>query len=314
MKSVKKYFLLFIVFIGVLTQLHAQFRSGNFWKQTRNEFTFGLGASNFLGELGGKDAIGRDMSPKDLEISETKYVLNAGWRYFVQKNMCVKTSLYYGMVSGDDKLTKEPFRNGRNLSFKSPIYEFSAIYEYHIVAEKQGRLYKVRGTKGGLSFLVGVYPFLGIGAFYYSPKGFYNGKWVNLQPLSTEGQGIKEGTKPYSRISYCIPMGIGFRYSLNQQSGLGLELGFRKTFTDYIDDVSTVYYDKEEIRKAKGDIAADLSDRSLPDSPAGSRPGDQRGDESEKDSYMFGVLSFNYKISKKRGFRRIKSRRSLPSF
>jgi hypothetical protein len=189
------------------------------------------------------------MSPRDLEISQTKYVLNAGLRYFVQKNMCIKASLYYGMVSGDDKLTKEPFRNGRNLSFKSPIYEFSALYEYHVVAEKQGRLYKVRGTKGGLAFLVGVYPFLGIGAIYYNPKGFYNGKWHSLRDLSTEGQGIKEGTKPYSSISYCIPMGLGFRYSLNQQMGLGLELGFRKTFTDYIDDVSTVYYDKEEIRK-----------------------------------------------------------------
>ncbi len=294
--------------------LHAQFRSGNYWKQTRNEFIFGLGASNFLGELGGKDEIGKDMSPRDLEISATKYVINAGWRYYFTKDMCVKTSLYYGMVSGDDKLTQERFRHGRNLSFKSPIYEFSAIYEYHVIAEKQGRLYKVRGTKSKLAFLVGIYPFLGIGAFYFNPKALYNGKWQNLQPLSTEGQGIKEGTKPYSKISYSIPMGIGFRYSLNQQMGLGLELGFRKTFTDYIDDVSTVYFDSTQIANAKGSVAAALSNRSNPDSPAGSCNGCQRGDDTEKDSYMFGVLAFHYKLSKKRGFRRIRSRRSLPSF
>lgn len=314
MQQVQKYILLLFLLVEIPVLLQAQFRSGNYWKQTRNEFSFGIGASNFLGELGGKDEIGKDLSPRDLEISETKYVLNAGWRYFVQKNMCVKTSLYYGMVSGDDALTKEPFRNGRNLSFKSPIYEISAIYEYHVIAEKQGRLYKVRGTKGTLAFIVGMYPFLGIGAIYYNPKAFYEGKWVKLQPLGTEGQGIKEGTKKYSRISYCIPMGIGFRYSINQQMGLGMELGFRKTFTDYIDDVSTEYYDKEEIRNVNGDIAAELSDRSLPESIAGSNPGDQRGDYTEKDSYMFGLLAFNYKLSKKRGFRRIKSRRSLPSF
>lgn len=312
MKFTLKYLLVFLMFVPFI--LPAQFRSGNYWKQMRNEFTVGFGASNFLGELGGKDAIGKNKSLRDLEISQTKYVLNAGWRYFIDKSMCVKTSFYYGMVSGDDKLTQEPFRNGRNLSFKSPIYELSAVYEYHAIAEKQGRLYKVRGTKGKLAFLVGIYSFLGVGAIYYNPKAFYEGRWYNLQPLSTEGQGIKEGTKPYSRISYCIPGGIGFRYSLNQQMGLGLELGFRKTFTDYIDDVSTEYYDIEEIRKAKGDVAAALSNRSLPDSPAGSKPGDQRGEPSEKDSYMFGVLSLNYKISKKRGFKRIKTRRSLPSF
>lgn len=313
MKTTKKYlFLLLLIVVSNFT--FAQFRSGNYWKQARNEFLIGIGPSNFLGELGGKDAIGKDLSPRDLEMSETKYVINAGWRYFIQKNMCVKTSLYYGVVSGDDALTQEPFRHGRNLSFKSPIYELSALYEYHIVTEKQGRLYKVRGTKGTMAFVVGMYPFLGIGAFYFNPKAQYNGKWVALQPLSTEGQGIKEGTKPYSRISYCIPAGIGFRYSLNQQMGLGMELGFRKTFTDYIDDVSTFYYDNTEIRKIKGDMAADLADRSLPESPAGSKPGDERGDYTEKDSYMFGTLSFHYKLSKKRGFRRIKSRRSLPSF
>lgn len=314
MNSTKKYLLLFLLIVGIYDVAFAQFRSGNYWKQARNEFCFGIGPSNFLGELGGKDAIGKDMSPRDLEMSETKYVLNAGWRFFVQKNMCIKTSLYYGVVSGDDALTLEPFRHGRNLSFKSPIYELSAIYEYHILTEKQGRIYKVRGTKGSMAFMVGAYPFLGIGAFYFSPKGLYNGKWEDLQPLSTEGQGLKEGTKPYSKISYCIPMGIGFRYSLSQQMGLGMELGFRKTFTDYIDDVSTEYYNNDEIRKAKGDMAADLADRSLPDSPAASRAGDQRGDYTEKDSYMFGTLSFHYKLSKKRGFRRIKSRRSLPSF
>lgn len=313
MNKLYKYFLLsvFTVFSFVL---QAQFRSGSYWKQTRNEFVGGAGASNFLGELGGKDAIGKDMSPRDLEISETKYVINVGWRYYVQKNMCIKTSLYYGMVSGDDALTKEPFRNGRNLSFKSPVYEISALYEYHLIGEKQGRMYKVRGTKGGLHFFIGVYPFVGIGAFYYNPKAYYNGQWHSLRQLSTEGQGIKPGTKPYSSISYCIPMGIGFRYSLNQQSGLGLELGFRKTFTDYIDDVSTEYYDKNEIQQVKGDVAAALSNRSLDTSPAASKPGDQRGDPTEKDSYMFIVLSYHYKISKKRGFRRIKSRRSLPSF
>lgn len=315
LKNTTKYIFLIAVFVATANILQAQFRGGAYWKKMRNEFVFGIGPSNFLGELGGRDEIGKDLSPRDLEMSETKYVLAAGWRYYIQRTMAIRTTLYYGVVSGDDALTKEPFRHGRNLSFKSPIYEISTIYEYYVVEAKQGRLYKVRGTKSsGMSFIVGICPFIGIGAFYFNPKGEYNGEWVPLQPLGTEGQGLKEGTKKYSRISYTIPMGLEIRYPLNQQMAIELEMGFRKTFTDYIDDVSTEYYDNDKIRAAYGDAAADLADRSLPDSPAGSYEGCQRGDSTEKDAYMFGVLSFNYKISKKRGFRRIKSRRSLPSF
>ncbi len=312
--SLKKHLLVCLLIFGFSIGIKAQFRTGNYWKKTRNELVFGIGPSNFLGELGGKDAIGKDISPRDLEISETKFVINAGWRYYIQRTMAIRTTLYYGMVSGNDKDTKEPFRQGRNLSFKSPIYEFSSIFEYYVLEAKQGRMYKVRGTKTNASFIVGVCPFLGIGAFYFNPKAQYKGKWVALQPLGTEGQGLRVGTKLYPRYSYCIPMGITIRYPLNQSTALELELGFRKTFTDYIDDVSTSYYDNDSLRAARGDAAADLADRSLVDSPAGSASGDQRGDFTERDSYMFGVVTFNYKISKKRGFRRIKSRRSLPSF
>lgn len=314
MKTGIKFFTLLIIFTVVSSSLRAQFRSGNYWKQMRNEFKFGVGASNFLGELGGKDAIGKDMSPRDLEMSATKYAVDFGWRYYIMRTMAVRTTLYHAVVSGDDKLTAEPFRHGRNLSFKASIYEISAIYEYYLVEAKQGRMYKVRGTKGGLNFVVGICPFIGIGAFYFNPKAQYKGRWVPLQPLGTEGQGLKEGTKKYSRLNYSIPMGLQIRYPISSNMALELELGFRKTFTDYIDDVSTTYYDNKEIRKNYGDVAAELADRSLPDSPAGSSMGDQRGDETEKDSYMFGILSLDYKISKKRGFRRIKSRRSLPSF
>jgi hypothetical protein len=51
------------------------------------------------------------------------------------------------------------------------------------------------------------------------------------------------GRGEYSLTQLEIPMGGGFKFYLNESFYVGFEILHRKTFTDYIDDVSTKYID-----------------------------------------------------------------------
>lgn len=297
----------------------AQYRSKPKYKRANNfsssrnkirkEYVFGIGAANFLGELGGANQIGTNFV-KDLEFSMTRPSAAIGMRYKFAKRFAVKGGFYYQLVSGADRLTKEPYRNNRNLSFRSHLFEVSAQAEFYLTKEQQGHRYKIKNAKGMKNYDYQAYLFVGIGGFYFNPQAMYKGHWVNLQPLSTEGQGLPGGKKKYSRISVCIPYGIGAKYNLNKDWAIGLEIGVRKTFTDYIDDVSSVYYDNAALRAAKGDMAADLADPSLLNYPAElggnatgavqSATGEQRGDPKDKDAYMFLNVTASYKIPYKR--------------
>ncbi len=72
-----------------------------------------------------------------------------------------------------------------------------------------------------------------------------NGEWVDLKPLRTEGQGLIPGREEYKLTQLNIPMGIGVKYFLTETFHVSSEVLHRKTFTDYIDDVSTNYVDPD---------------------------------------------------------------------
>lgn len=275
-------------------------QSSSRWKRMRYEVFYGLGATNFLGELGGADQEGTNFV-RDLEFSMTRPLLSIGIRYRITETISSKTMLSYGWLRGDDKLTNEQFRHYRNLAFRSPIAEFSNQFEYSIIREKQGHRYNLRRVRGLKGFKTNTYFFVGFGVIYFNPKNKYNGKWYALQPLGTEGQGLVPTRKKYSRISMCIPYGIGFKYGLNRRLNIGIEFGARKTFSDYIDDVSTTYFDNQMIREARGDVAAYLADPSDHTFPNQTAAYQQRGDAKDKDAYMFLILNLTYKLYTTRG-------------
>ncbi len=277
------------------------------WKRQRYEFSFGVGASNFLGELGGANQIGTHYF-KDFEWSLTRFAAAFGLRYKLSNYFAFKTNFTYGRISGDDKLTQETFRNYRNLSFFSDIYEFNINFEGAFQQEQVGSQYRRRRHRGISGYELYTYGFVGGGVFYFNPKTIYNGKTYTLQPMGTEGQGWDPDKKRYTLVQFCIPMGIGFKYTIGNSWGLGLEMGVRKTFTDYLDDVSTKYYDFSQSPSADP-MAVILADRSDNDALPGHKnpnlntdpgyiihAGDQRGNSKEKDAYMFAVFSINYKI------------------
>ncbi len=279
------------------------------WKRFRHEFSLGAGASNFLGELGGRDRTGSDFL-SDLEISQTRYVIQGDYRFYLTPKLSLRTSLWYGRVAGNDNLTNEPFRRNRNLHFRSDIFEGALNFEWMFYSfTGAGARYGLRdagGKRMGARFRsYGFYAFGGIGGFYFNPKANYNGSWIALRPLRTEGQGLPEGPEMYSRFSMAFPVGGGFRFGFSPRMSLSLELSYHFTLTDYIDDVSGVYYNNAAIRDNFGDAAAHLADPSLGEIPSwvdghyvynATGTGQQRGDSKDKDGFMFVSVTFNYKL------------------
>ncbi len=293
--------LLFLLFLGlvVLPAKGQYFRNSGYWKTHRTEVMIGLGISNFLGELGGRNQIG---SPFvwDLELSQTKPAVSLGYRYHTAEKQALRLNLAYGILAGNDNLTTEVFRQDRNLNFKTDLFELQLCYEFHLYKEELGHIYDLRGVKGSKSSRVGLYFFGGIGGFYFDPKAQFNNAWVKLRPLGTEGQGLEDGAEEYNQFQFCIPVGIGIRKALSKQWSAGLELQYTKTFTDYIDDVSGQYYDNDILRQQYGDVGAYLADPNL-GAFSGGQPrlaGDQRGDPDDLDAYLFLKAQFHYKLYK----------------
>jgi hypothetical protein len=274
-------FTVFLILLIIPSLVNAQR-----WKRSRYEFSLGIGASNFLGELGGANQIGTH-GLKDFEWSATNLAAAIGLRYKISKYFALNTHLTYGRVSGDDKLTEEPARHLRNLNFVSNIYEFNINLEGAYQEEQMGNIYHRKGTHGLHGYEVYMYGFAGVGIFYFDPKATYDGTTYHLHDLGTEGQGWG-GKSQYSLLQFCIPLGVGFKYTLDRTWGVGLELGVRKTFTDYIDDVSTVYFDFSNT--GAPDYIKELAD------PSHQEAGAQRGNSKENDAYIFAVFSVNYRL------------------
>ena len=267
------------------------------WKRYRKEISIGVGVTNFLGDLGGANQKGTHVF-KDIEFSTTRPDISASFRYYLSPNFSAKAGIYYGLVSGNDRLTGQPSRTYRNLSFKSNIWELSAQAELSgLTVYREGHRYDIKRAHGYKNVLFQCYGFLGVGVFHFNPKGYYKGRWYNLQELGTEGQGLPGEVDKYKRVGLCIPIGAGFRYGISRNLNVGVEYGIRKTFTDYIDDVSGVYYDKETIRSNSGDAAAYFADPSTGVNPNWTAAGEDRGHPNYKDSYMFMFVTLNYRIA-----------------
>ena len=294
-------FLLTFVASGAFAQPGGKRHRSTFGKKKppyRYEWIGGLGVTNFLGDLGGANQIGTN-GLKDLELVLTRPALSAGVRIKIQQFFSAKGNLAWGIIRGDDKLTKEPFRNNRNLSFRSPVLELSGQIEFDFIREQKGHIYKIRGVRGMKHKDRQLYLFGGGGGVFFNPKAKYlNGKWYSLQPMGTEGQGVISGTRKYTRITGLILVGGGVRLALNRYWGIGFEIGMRKTFSDYMDDVSREYATQTLIANGADPKAVYFAD---PSQAAGPYPGSvcegcQRGDKTDKDAYMFAALTLGYKV------------------
>lgn len=237
--------------------------------------------------LGGSYYIG-DLNPLGHFNQFTKPAGGLVFRYNINPRLAARANFLFGSIQGDDAYSNSQGAQQRNLNFKSPITEFSAQLEFNFLD------YEIGNEKRKFS----PYIFLGLAGFRFKPQGNIGGSWVDLQPLGTEGQGLDGGAskKKYKLIQLSIPFGVGIKANLSQRIGLSIEWGMRKTFTDYLDDVSTIYYDPVALAAARGGTAAALSDQSKGTDPNFSNVGRQRGDPTNKDWYSFAGFVLTIKL------------------
>lgn len=241
-----------------------------------------------LGVLAGGSTYDGDLMPTRIQplIKEMHFAGGAFVRYNINDYITARLGVNYAKISGDD--IHSTTGANRNLSFQSNILEFGLQGEFNILGYQPYALQSIFSP----------YIFGGINVFKFNPQTEYEGQLVDLQPLGTEGQGLDAYPDRafYKLTEYSIPMGVGVKFALNDAINIGFEMGARMLFTDYIDDVSTTYVDKELLRIARGDLAAELSDRrtEVPTDTDTTTTG--RGNSSARDwYYITGVtLSYNF--------------------
>jgi opacity protein-like surface antigen len=233
-----------------------------------------LGGSNYVGDL--------SFNSSKLYMKETRFAAGVFGRYNINDLFAVKLAANFGNIGGTDENAGIEEIRQRNLNFKSSIFDMALTGELNIPGFQA---YNLNRPVSG-------YIFGGIGAVNFNPKAFYQGVWEDLQPLGTEGQA------PYSKWSLTIPFGVGFKYAVFDKLTLGLEFGARKTFTDYLDDVSGNYADIAILTATNGEKAAALSNRTgeyLNSEPL-DLTGQPRGDQVNSDwHFIFGLtVSYNF--------------------
>jgi hypothetical protein len=266
-----------------------------------------FGPSFFLGDMGGNIGKGSRFV-KDLNFELTKLMKGAFITVYPNDWIGLRLNAHYTYLEGTDNIinTKgvdELWRKQRNLDFRSDVWELQLGAEIYPIMffKRNDEDYQPR---------LRPYGFLGGGIFKFNPQGSLtdaNGKvtWHDLHPLRTEGQGMKEypNKKEYSLTQFNIPMGLGLKYFVSDRVNFSTEVLYRKSFTDYIDDVSTTYIDPNYFANymsaGQASIARQIHDKTIGIVLPGItryQPGDQRGNPKQDDAYFTLVFKFGVRL------------------
>ncbi len=264
-------------------------------KHQRWRMLFSVGASNFMGDLGGGvSEASHFFGYKDIDFKSTRYAYRFGLEYKVVRGLSFMQEFTLTRLYGNDIYSENLYRQNRNLHFKSTIWQTSLQMRYYFIREKEIARHTFRGF-GGFQNL-SAFVILGGGIFYYNPIAEYEGEWYNLRDFGTEGQGLND-TKIYKKYAFSMPVGMGFKYILDRDFTIGMELVNYYTNTDYIDDVHGDYYSNSEIQASYGDIAAALADQRI-DNTIGSKENfeNKRGGDGYNDSFLLLLVNITYHI------------------
>ena len=294
-------------------------------KGKTSELSIGAGASQYFGDLNVVNMSDRRILG-ELHKDQIKAVISLGYRYYFSRFFNFKANLLYTRLQASDKFNEVEaeysttwFRSYRNLTVRTDLLELSVLMEWNLIGFEPGDFKRVFSP----------YIFAGGGMIYFDPRAPYNkdymsnvdanststaskkfdepyDKWVRLQPLGTEGQGLPGYPDKYSLVQPVLIAGLGCKFNISSSLTMAFEVGHHFTFTDYLDDVSTVYpdpnlfYQHYDLEKAQ--MAARLSVRSGEIDPAGDHnyitgTGQQRGSPKYKDSYLISTISIGYKFS-----------------
>ena len=300
-----KNLLLFFISLSLYSNTHSQhlgFETG----KVKWEAGLNFGPTFFLGDLGGNAGYGTHFL-KDVNLELTKMMKGVFISAYPNNWLGIRLAAQYTYVEGRDNIintngVNELWRKQRNLDFKSNLWEaYAAIELFPLDIFNKYEDYEPR---------LRPYGFIGVGIFHFDPQGSItdvdgNKTWHKLHPLHTEGQGFSEypEKKPYSLTQMNIPLGLGVKVSVSPRVTLSPELLYRKTFTDYIDDVSTTYIDPDhfDVHLSPQDaaIARQIHDKTVGIVTPGINryePGTQRGNSNNMDAYFSFVVKLGIRL------------------
>ncbi len=266
--------------------------------QYYDDWGFQLGVATHRGD------VSKSKGSNPTKGSKPNISFGGYYRHSFSNLLSGKVSLQWGRISGADSDAEDPERVARNLSFRTDLFELAGIVEVHFINIRDF------GRTGRYKVWFNTYVFTGFALTYFNPKAQRdNGEWVNLAPLQTEGE-------KYSQITPAIPLGIGAHFTFNRKWRLGAELGYRFTFTDYLDDVHDRYMTDEQLATINDEVRLEMQNRSDQDfidaNPQifgeGYRMGDGgiRGGPDVNDAYFFGTVNVGFMIRGKSNFYRAK--------
>ena len=313
--SMKKlsHLIAFAIFITVIPKaVNAQLYFMNddyYYTPITFEFGGSVGAMNCLTDLGGKQGVGKQFV-KDINFGNSNACVGGYFTTMYKSAFGIRLEANFGKVSAYDSILKgvpksdiASNRFNRNLNFQSPITEYSCIAEIHPLYIFINYGLRDQAPPKFSPFILG-----GFGSFSFNPQADINGRKIDLQPLSTEGQGFKQypDRAVYKLKQTNIPVGLGFRYDISPTFKLRGEMVYRILSTDYLDDVSKTYIDPN-LFDLNGLTDAQIYDAKLLYSNAnngfpGVGPGKRRGNPTNNDSYF----SFNLKVGFVIGTQRIR--------
>lgn len=225
--------------------------------------------------------------------------------YYNWKSVHTNTSIYFGIlyksifegrieltkgtIAGDDANSNSAYIRSRNLNYKSKLFEGSFIAGFHPLM--------LRNTE--TLPLLSPYIMAGVGVFSFYPRTLYNGEWIALRPMNTEGQTSQAypARKQYNLRAICIPIGLGVKYEFNAKFNVRLEGLGRFTTSDYLDDVSTIYVDPAIFNT---DLQRILAHRYKELNPQPDRTGLPRGNANNRDKFFTINLRIGYVIGRKK--------------
>lgn len=278
--------MLLAVLLGVGSTLSAQREDF----LSRSELLLMGGGMNYIGDLNEESA-----------LTLPRPAAGAGIRYRIDNRWSLRVEVSYGQIGVD-----EDYNKLRNLSFRSGILEGAVLGEFNFAPFGPGATERLWTP----------YIFGGVGVFHFNPMARYtlgDGEehWAELQPLCTEGQGstLYPDRKMYQLYQFCLPFGVGVKVRLGKVFSLAAEYGFRKTWTDYLDDVSKTYVGSDFLiaNSRDGALASQLADRSGEvEEGYVNAVGIKRGDDSLDDWYAYLHISVGISFDAMFGWMRSK--------
>ena len=244
-----------------------------------------------IGVFGGLAAYNGDLTSKVFPKKVTNGAIGITANYELTDNIMLRGGYTYTVVGGADRFSNKSELVARNLAFETSVSEFSVVGEYYLLSLNENR--------------ISPYAFAGLALYHFNPYAFSGTtQRIYLKPLSTEGQGLPgyADRKPYNLTQAAIPFGGGVKFAVTDNLHLGIEVGFRKLFTDYLDDVSTTYAEAADLLTGRGQLSVDMAYRGDDvGNPVYPAKGMQRGSSKKQDTYYFTGLHLTYRLGGNNG-------------